>query len=192
MRAPPVPIFPPPPPTPNTHTWDRLLTSESKGVTEPCPGEPSRGRDGGTAAGGERGREGGACASSDAPEVAKWTFIVFHPLPSRYYLPSHVHPIAYISGCTGASGDGVVCGYGGSAGTGGGRAGQPRNTRTPCRSLAAAVRGAAPRGRHLGVWDRDTGKAAGERQQPSSPLFPSPRPHPSRPAGPKPSVRRDR
>lgn len=62
--APPVSIFsPPPPPTPNTHTWDRLLTSESsEGVTEPCPGEPSRGRDGGDRGGrGERAGRGGLC-----------------------------------------------------------------------------------------------------------------------------------
>lgn len=144
MRAPLI-FPPPPPPTPNTHTWDRLLTSESSGVTAR---ENRAG--GGTGGPGREGREGGkvgACASSDAPEVAKWTFIVFHPLPSRYYLPSHVHPIAYISGCAGAGGDGVVCGYGGSAGTGGERAGQPRNTWTPCRSRAAAVRGAAPGGK---------------------------------------------
>ncbi|OPJ73506.1 hypothetical protein AV530_005842 [Patagioenas fasciata monilis] len=69
---------------------------------------------------------------------------------------------AYISGCAGAGGDGVVCGYGGSAGTGGGRAGQPRKTWTPRRLRAAAVRGEAgerlPGGRYLGFWDGDTVK----------------------------------
>lgn len=161
-------------------------------MTEPCPGEPSEGE--GRGRGGREGREGGkggACASSDAPEVAKWTFIVFHPLPSRYYLPSHVHPIAYISGCAGAGGDGVVCGYGGSAGTGGGPgwpASRGKLGLPAARGLlpSGESRGAAPGGEDASAsgTDRQVKRPARARSPPFLPgCRPTPPPLPPRGAG---------